>query len=155
MTEYCKIMYKLAITSLCSYQATTIVLFRILQKNPIEIRKVFQHKSKNFRILIKKCQKRVFKHRDRNVSSAFIAFSRMYFLLKFLNFWLFFLDFFGNSFEYQKKNLLLGGKLRLKGCLAMCLIFQENPGSRAYKLVAYKKNVYCYFYKSYPLNCLL
>ena len=138
MTEYCKIMYKLAITSLCSYQATTIVLFRILQKNPIEIieiRKVFQHESKNFRISIKKCQKRVFKYRDRNVSSHF---QKMYFLQKFLNFWLFFLDFFGISFEYQKKNLLLGGKLRLKGCLAMCLIFQENPGSRAYKLVAYK-----------------
>ena len=47
----------------------------------------------------------------------------------------------GGAFLFSKiveKKLLLGGKLRLKSCLAMCLIFQENPGSRAYKHVAYK-----------------
>ena len=30
-------------------------------------------------------------------------------------------------------------QLRLGACLAMCLIFQENRGWRAYKRVAYKK----------------
>ena len=38
-----------------------------------------------------------------------------------------------------RKKLLLRGKLRLKGCFAICLIFQETPGSCAYKLVAFKK----------------
>ena len=39
--------------------------------------------------------------------------------------------------------LLLQANLSLRACLAMCLIFRENPGSRAYKRVAYiKKNVY-------------
>ena len=33
--------------------------------------------------------------------------------------------------------LLLQANLSLRACLAMCLIFQENPGSRAYKRVAY------------------
>ena len=37
--------------------------------------------------------------------------------------------------------MLLQANLSLRGCLAMCLIFQENPGSRAYKLVAYKKEM--------------
>jgi len=40
---------------------------------------------------------------------------------------------------------LLQANLSLKACLAMCLIFRENPGSRAYKRVAYKKkNVYTF-----------
>ena len=35
--------------------------------------------------------------------------------------------------------LLRQANLSLRACLAMCLIFRENPGSRAYKRVAYKK----------------
>ena len=89
---------------------------------------VFQQKSKNFKILIKKCQKRVFKHRDRNVIFAKIS-----------QFLVIFPGFFLAILLNIRKKLLLGGKLRLKGCLAMCLIFQENPGSRAYELVAYKE----------------
>ena len=52
---------------------------------------------------------------------------------------------FLNFFQYIaniKNFLLLQANLSLRGCLAMCLIFQENSGSRAYKLVAYKKKVY-------------
>ena len=37
--------------------------------------------------------------------------------------------------------LLLQANLSLRACLAMCLIFRENPGSRAYKRVAYKKKM--------------
>ena len=37
------------------------------------------------------------------------------------------------------KFLLLQANLSLRACLAMCLIFRENLGSRAYKRVAYKK----------------
>jgi len=67
-------------------------------------------------------------------------------LLKFSIFSYFFWIFLAIPLNIRKKNSLLGGKLRLKGCLAMCLIFQENPGSRAYKLVAYKiKKVYVLF----------
>ena len=53
-----------------------------------------------------------------------------------------FLMRFHNVFRYIaniKRFLLLQANLSLRGCFAMCLIFQENPGSRAYKLVAYKK----------------
>ena len=39
------------------------------------------------------------------------------------------------------KFLLLQANLSQKACLAMCLIFQENPGSHAYERVAYKKKV--------------
>ena len=61
-------------------------------------------------------------------------------LLKFLNFWLFFWMFLAIPLNIRKK-FVAEGKLRLRlRCLAMCLIFQENPDSRAYKLVAYKKN---------------
>ena len=56
-----------------------------------------------------------------------------------------------------RKKIVAEGKLRLKGCLAMCLIFQENSGSRAYKLVAYKKKCNAYdindeSYRSNPIN---
>ena len=37
------------------------------------------------------------------------------------------------------KFMLLQAKLSLRACLAMCLIFRENSGSRACKRVAYKK----------------
>ena len=45
--------------------------------------------------------------------------------------------------------LLLQANLNLRACLAMCLIFRENPGSRAYKRVAYKKKcIYLIFLTS-------
>ena len=35
--------------------------------------------------------------------------------------------------------LLLQANLSLRACLAMCLIFRENPGLRAHELVAYEQ----------------
>ena len=82
-------------------------------------------------------------HKDRNVS---LHFQKKIFLLKFLNFWLFFLDFLA-IFLNIGKIVLLEGKLRLRGCLAIYLIFQENPGLHAFKLVAYKKKYFAFLFK--------
>ena len=46
-------------------------------------------------------------------------------------------------FGIVKNICCLKANLRLRACLAMCLIFQENRGWRAYKHVAYKKSVRC------------
>ena len=81
-------------------------------------------------------------HKDRNVS---LHFQKKIFLLKFLNFWLFFLDFLAILLNIGKI-VLLEGKLRLRGCLAIYLIFQENPGSVLINLLLIKK-YYAYIFK--------
>ena len=65
-------------------------------------------------------------------------FQALIFLQKFFYFLKFFSDI-SYFFKILENILLLKGKLRLRACLAICLIFQENRGWHAYKRFAYKK----------------
>jgi len=77
-------------------------------------------------------------------------------LKNFSDFLAFFLEKFGHFWHFFEKILLLRAKLRLRVCLAMCLIFQENRGWRAYKRVAYKKKkVYFNIYYLIYENCTI